>query len=48
MAVFVTAKGPEKSTVSIQHERLTDADAVQQRRAFWKERLSELGRMLQG
>jgi hypothetical protein len=34
--------------VSIQHERLTDADAVQRMRAFWKERLAELGRMLQG
>jgi uncharacterized protein YndB with AHSA1/START domain len=48
VAVFVADKGPEKSTASIQHERLTDVDAVQQMRAFWKERLAELGRMLQG
>jgi hypothetical protein len=47
VAVFVTGKGPEKSTVSIQHERLPDADAVQQMRAFWKERLAALTRMLQ-
>ena len=47
VAVFVTAKGPEKSTVSIQHERLPDADAVQRMRAFWNERLAALARMLQ-
>jgi hypothetical protein len=33
--------------VSIQHERLSDADAVQQMRAFWKEGLASLARMLQ-
>jgi uncharacterized protein YndB with AHSA1/START domain len=47
VAVFVTSKGPARSTVSIQHERLADATAVKRMRAFWKERLAELARMLQ-
>jgi len=48
VAVFVTAKGAAKATASIQHERLADAEAVQEMRAFWKHRLAELGRTLQG
>ena len=48
MAVFVTAKGTAKATASIQHERLADAEAVEEMRAFWKDGLAELGRMLRG
>jgi hypothetical protein len=47
VAVFVTAKGTAKATASIQHERLADAEAVEEMRAFWKDGLAELGRMLQ-
>jgi len=48
VAVFVTPKEEEKSTATIQHERLPDAPAVERMRAFWKEGLVELGRMLRG
>jgi uncharacterized protein YndB with AHSA1/START domain len=48
VAVFVTAKGTAKATASIQHERLADADAVEEMRAFWKDGLAALARMLQG
>jgi hypothetical protein len=43
---YFTQKGPAKATVTLQHERLPDADAVSQMRAFWKERLARLGEML--
>jgi hypothetical protein len=48
VAVFVTAKGTAKATASIRHERLADAEAVEEMRAFWKDGLAELGRMLRG
>lgn len=43
---YFTAKGSAKSTVTIQHERLPNADAVADMRAFWKERLGELSARL--
>ena len=33
-------KGPSKTTVSIEHTRLPDRDAVERWRAFWRERLA--------
>jgi hypothetical protein len=39
---YFVSKGRGKSTVSIQHERLGSAEAVEEMRAFWKERLSRL------
>jgi hypothetical protein len=44
--VYFVSKGRAKATVHIQHERLPDARAVEDMRAFWKERLTELGRLL--
>jgi uncharacterized protein YndB with AHSA1/START domain len=44
--VFFIAKGRGKSTVAVSHERLPDADAVAEMRAFWKERLAALVEML--
>lgn len=35
-------KDPNKTTVTIQHERLRDSEAVDPTRAFWKERLNRL------
>lgn len=35
-------KGPSKSTVSLAHERLSDADEAETAKALWKERLAEL------
>lgn len=46
MHAYFISKGRRKSTVAIQHERLPDADAVEEMRAFWKERLTRLGEIL--
>jgi hypothetical protein len=43
---YFISKGRGKSTVAIQHERLPDADAVEEMRAFWKERLDRLAEAL--
>lgn len=40
-------KGPSKSTVSLAHERLADADEAEMRKAFWKGRLLELKSFLE-
>jgi hypothetical protein len=40
---WFTAKGPAKSSVALQIERLVDADAVERARAYWRERLAGLG-----
>ncbi|HYH28568.1 MAG TPA: hypothetical protein VEA19_07335 [Actinomycetota bacterium] len=36
------SKGPRKSMVALQHERLKDGKAVEEMRAFWRERLARL------
>jgi hypothetical protein len=41
------AKGDAKSVVALDHERLAGADEVAQMKAFWKERLDDLKRMLE-
>ena len=40
------SKGRGKSTLHIQHEKLPSADAVEEMRAFWKERLGRLSESL--
>jgi hypothetical protein len=42
--VYFVSKGRSKATVSVQHERLSDEDAVEEMRAFWRGRLAELAR----
>ena len=42
VVVGFEAKGDAKSTVAVLHERLSDAGAVEEMRAFWKERLTRL------
>ena len=44
---YFTSKGRGKSTVTIQHERLADERAVEDKRLFWKERLSQLAKRLE-
>lgn len=44
--VSIEAKGPAKSTVSLQHERLPDREAVERMRGFWKERLGRMAEAL--
>jgi len=43
---FFDAKGPSKSTVSIQHVKLESRDDVEARKAFWHEQLDALKRTL--
>lgn len=42
------AKGDDKSSVSIQHTNLASRDDVEQRKAFWHERLDALKQALKG
>jgi hypothetical protein len=42
-----TDKGAAKSSVAMEHERLPDADAAAERKAFWRERLVALKRHLE-
>ena len=44
----VDAKGPEKSVVAVEHQKLADPDEVERMRTFWRERLTDLKRMLEG
>ncbi len=39
-------KGRSKTTVTVAHERLPDADAVEELRSFWRERLARLAEVL--
>lgn len=45
--VYFDPKARAKTTVTIMHERLSGADAVEEMRAFWKERLGELADILE-
>jgi len=44
--VYFVSKGRGKATVAIQHERLPDETAVEERRSYWKERLGRLAERL--
>jgi hypothetical protein len=44
--VYFDAKERAKTTVTVEHERLPDAAAVEKMRAFWKERLAHLAEVL--
>lgn len=44
--VYFVSKGRGKATVSIQHERLPNEGAVEERRSFWKDRLGRLAEQL--
>ena len=43
VVVMCSAKPPSKSVISVQHEQLGSADAVEHWRAYWKSLLVELG-----
>jgi hypothetical protein len=47
VVAYFEPKGRNKTTVTVQHDRLPDAGAVEDMRAMWKERLGNLGNMLQ-
>ena len=42
VVAFFDPKDRTKTTVTVQHEKLPDATAVEEMRAFWKERLARL------
>lgn len=48
VAVGFTAKGETKAAVALAHQRLPDAETGERMKAFWRERLGELQRLLEG
>jgi hypothetical protein len=46
VVAFFDPKDRNRTTVTVQHEKLPDAGAVEKMRAFWKERLTRLGEIL--
>lgn len=48
IAVWLTSKGDDKTGVSLQHEKLPDADTAGEMKAYWRERLNALKAMLEG
>jgi hypothetical protein len=47
IAVGFTAKGDSRAQVALVHEKLADADAAARMKAFWRERLNALQRLLE-
>lgn len=45
--VTFAAKGPDKSTVSLSHERLADAAEAERMKAFWRERVTTMKQELE-
>ena len=41
--LYFTPKGPRKTTVSVQHAKLTSKEDIAKAKAFWDERLNALG-----
>jgi len=48
VVAYFDPKDRTKTTVTVQHEKLPDAGAVEDMRAMWKERLARLADLLQG
>jgi hypothetical protein len=48
LGVWLTRRPNGKTAVQLQHERLPDADAVEEWRAFWKAHLDQLGTIIAG
>lgn len=44
---YFESKGRAKTMVTVEHERLPDATAVEEMRAMWKDRLSDLAGVVQ-
>ena len=47
VAVGFTSKGPAKSAVAVQHEKLPDRETANRLKVFWSERLDDLGEILE-
>ena len=48
VSVWITEKGERKSAVSLQHEKLGEAQIAAEKKAFWRDRLDELKSLLEG
>jgi uncharacterized protein YndB with AHSA1/START domain len=46
VVAYFDPKDRNRTTVTVQHEKLPDADAVEEKRAFWKAKLAELAAIL--
>jgi hypothetical protein len=46
VVAYFDPKDRNRTTVTVQHEKLPDADAVEEKRAFWKAKLAELAATL--
>lgn len=46
MQLYLTAKGDTKTQLAVQHTKLGSKHDVEQRKAFWAERLSRLAEIL--
>lgn len=42
VAFYFDERGPDKSHIALQHERLPDADSAEAMKAWWRERLGDL------
>jgi hypothetical protein len=47
LVVDLAAKARDRTTISIQHEKLADADRAARMKTFWRERLSALKKLLE-
>jgi hypothetical protein len=47
VVVWFTAQGDAKSTVALEHERLSDAEEADRMKAFWRERVAVLKQVLE-
>ncbi|TVR76473.1 MAG: hypothetical protein EA415_01085 [Sphaerobacteraceae bacterium] len=48
IAVWLTPKGEDKTGISLQHEKIADADRAAELKGYWKERLNQLKKVLEG
>jgi hypothetical protein len=48
IAVWLTSKGDAKTGISLQHEKVADAERAAEMKAYWRDRLNELKKMLEG
>jgi hypothetical protein len=48
VAVHLTAKGPDRTRLSLQHGKLPDAGSATEMKAYWRERVAVLKQVLEG
>ena len=48
VVVYVEERGEAKSTVTVQHEKLPDADTADEMKAWWRKRVAALKQVLEG